>query len=146
MIRYQERSPGRRAWLVLLGACAVGWAALALAGGGWVLASVLVGMLGSIAALTMWSTGRYGNITLTDVELRAGRARIPLADIQPWGVSREGDSMGGRLVGGAYVQTIGTAVVGLTMRTGENLLVQSRDPAALRAALDDAMATFRAGD
>jgi len=143
MTRYQERSPSRRAWLILAAICVVGWSALAIADGSWVFATSLVVMLGGIAAIAMWSTGRYGNITLTDSELRVGRARIPLADIHPWGVSQEGDTMSGKIVGGAYAQTLGTAVIGLSMRRGQNVLVQSKDPAALRAALEQALTPYR---
>lgn len=145
MIRYQERSPSRRAWLVLLGICVVAWLGLFLAdtSSAWMPTSI-VGMLGVIAALTMWSTGRYGNITLTDTLLRVGRARVPLADIHPWGVSKPGEALSGKIIGGAYAQAMGTHVVGLTMRDGQTKLVQAKDPEALRAALEQALTPFRA--
>lgn len=145
MTRYQERSPSRRAWLVLLAVCTAAWLALAFSRGrAFAMATSIVGMLGVIAALTMWSTGRYGNIRLTDEELRVGRARLRLADLHPWGVSEAGERVQGRLVGGAYASTMGTHVIGLTKRTGDTVLVQTKDPEALRAALESAMAPFRA--
>lgn len=145
MIRYQERTPSRRAWLVLLGLCAAGLLGFAV----WERASLpmtapIVAVLGGVAAITMWSTGRYGNIRLTDDELRVGRARIPLAELHPWGVSRPGEQIQGRLVGGAYASTLGTHVIGLTKQDGEKVLVQSKDPEALRAALEAALTPFRA--
>ena len=48
----------------------------------------LVAMLGGIAALTMWSTGRYGNITLADTELRVGQPASSSTRSSPYGVSR----------------------------------------------------------
>ena len=145
MIRYQERSPSRRAWLILLGICVVAWLGLFLVdtSSPWMPTSI-VGMLGVIAAITMWSTGRYGNITLTDTELRVGRARVPIADINPWGVSKPGEALAGKIIGGAYAQAMGTHVVGLTMRDGQTKLVQAKDPEALRAALEEALVPFRA--
>ena len=75
VIRYQERSPSRRAWLILLGLCAAAWIGLFLVdtSSPW-MPTTIVGMLAVIAAIAMWSTGRYGNITLTDTVLRVGRA------------------------------------------------------------------------
>lgn len=145
MIRYQERSPSRRAWLILLGICVVAWLGLFLVdtSSPW-MPTTIVGMLGVIAAITLWSTGRYGNITLTDTLLRVGRARVPLADIHPWGVSKPGEALSGKIIGGAYAQAMGTHVVGLTMRDGQTKLVQAKDPEALRAALEEALVPFRA--
>ncbi|MBD8059561.1 DUF3093 family protein [Cellulomonas sp. JH27-2] len=141
MIRYQERSPSRRSWLVLLTICVVAWVGLALKS--WVLATILVGMLGGIAAITMWSTGFYGNIRLTDSDLRVGRARIKLADLYPWGVSQPGEKIEGRIIGGAYGSTLGSHVIGLSPRQGAPMLVQTKDPDALRAALEKALAPYR---
>jgi hypothetical protein len=143
MVRYEERSPSRRAWLVLLGICVAAWAALAVADGGWVFATILVGMLGLIAAITMWSTGVYGNIRLTDTTLRVGRTTVQLADLYPWGVSQPGEKVEGKIVGGAFGSTLGSRVIGLTPREGRPMLVQSKDPDALRAALEKALAPFR---
>lgn len=144
--RYAERSPGRRAWTVLLVLAVVAWTAMLLgAGGNPAPGTILTLMLGGIAALTMWSIGFYGNVTLTDEELRAGRARVRLADVQPWGVSQEGERPSGRLVGGAFASSLDRATLGLTMRTGQQIQVQTNDPAALRAALEDALEPFRTG-
>jgi hypothetical protein len=142
---YQERSPSRRAWLIFLGICASVWTALLLVSDlNPAFPTILVTMLGVIAALTMWSNGLYGNITLTETHLRAGRARIPLADLHPWGVSRPQDPQTGTLVGGAWGATMGKHVVSLTKRNGTRILVQTSDPDALRAALNDALTPFRA--
>lgn len=146
MTQYEERSPSRRAWLTLLGLCAVVWLGLLAFDPGFVLeASIIVVMLGGIGAITMWSTGRYGNIRLTDDELRVGRARIPLAELHPWGVTEPGQEVRGKIVGGAYGSTLGSRVVGLTRRDGTHVLVQSKAPDALRAALEVALTPYRAG-
>ena len=144
--RYAERSPSRRAWLVLLVLAAVAWAAMVLgADGNLAPATIITLMIGGIAALTMWSVGFYGNVTLTADELRAGRARVRLQDVQPWGVSQEGETPGGRLLGGAFASSLDRATLGLTLRSGEQVRVQTRDPAALRAALESALEPFRTG-
>ncbi|GAA3819973.1 DUF3093 family protein [Cellulomonas soli] len=146
MTRYEERSPSRRAWLTLLGACAVVWLALLVLDPGFVLeASIIVAILGGVGAVTMWSTGRYGNIRLTDSELRVGRASIPLTELHPWGVTEPGREVHGKLVGGAYGSTLGSQVVGLTRRDGTHVLVRSTAPDALRAALEAALTPYRAG-
>lgn len=145
MPRYQERSPSPRAWLVWAGLTVAAWAAFVVNdASSWLAAAGVVGMVAAIAALAMWSTGRYGNITLTDSVLRVGRVTIRLEDVHPWGVSEPGDRTGGRIVGGGYAQTMGTQLVGLTMRDGTRSLVQSRNPDALRTALDAALVPFRA--
>ncbi|WP_019135431.1 hypothetical protein [Cellulomonas massiliensis] len=144
MVRYAERSPKRRTWLVFLGVCVVAWVGFLVAdGGNPAFGTILVGMLGGITALAMWSTGVYGNVTLTETELRSGRARIPLADVQPWGVAPKGAPPVGRLVGGAFAETMGKGVLGLTLRSGEQVLVQTSDPDALRTALETALAPYR---
>lgn len=145
MNRYKERSPSRRAWLILLGVCVTVWTILLLlADLNPAFPTILVTMIGVIAALTMWSVGFFGNITLTETHLRAGRARIALADLHPWGVSRPQDKPQGKLVGGAWDVAMGMKVLGLTKRDGTQILVQTKNPDALRAALDTALTPFRA--
>jgi len=145
VIRYQERSPSPRAWLVFAVIVVVAWVALFLVDTSTIwLATSIVGMLAVIAAITMWSTGRYGNITLTDSLLRVGRARVQLSDLHPYGVSEPGETLGGKIIGGAYAQAMGTGVIGLTMRDGTRSLVQTKDPDAFRAALNEALVPFRA--
>ena len=144
MIRYEERFPSRRAWLVLLGICVVAWLGLYLLdrSATWLSTPVIL-VLGGIAALTLYSTGRYGNIALTESVLRVGRGRVQLADIHPWGVSKPGDKLAGKFIGGAYAQTMGTHVIGLTLRDGTRVLVESKNPEALRTALNEALVPFR---
>lgn len=144
MPRYTERSPSPRAWIALLVVCVVLYVGVTvLAGGNLAPGIPLVAIVGAVSALTMWSIGRYGDVTLTDDELRAGRARIRIADIDPWGVSPAGEQPQGKLVGGAFASSMNKATIGLTLRTGERVRVQTDDPAALRAALEHALEPHR---
>ncbi|WP_028046082.1 DUF3093 family protein [Cellulomonas sp. URHE0023] len=143
MVRYEERSPTRRSWLILLVVCVVGWVGLSFGEGGWVIATILVGIVGGIAAITMWSTGLYGNIRLTDSELRVGRSRVPLADLYPWGVPENAEQGRAPLAGGALAPTLGANIMELHRRNGTRFRVQSKNPDALRAALDEALTPFR---
>lgn len=144
MVLYAERSPKPRTWLIFLAFCVAVWVALTVAdGGNPAFASIIVPMLGGITALAMWSTGFYGNVTLTEAELRAGRTRLPLADLSPGGVSPEGEPPVGRLLGGAYAASMDRETLGLLLRTGERVRVQAKDPVALRAALNEALAPYR---
>ena len=143
--RYTERSPGRRAWTLLLGVCLVAWVGFWIAVGRdtWVFPTIMVGMLGGIAALTMGSTGRYGNITLTEEVLRVGRDQVALAALDPDGVSAPGERAQGKLLGGAYAPTLGRGVVGVRLRDGNTRLVATTSPDAFRAALLEALAPQR---
>jgi hypothetical protein len=141
VIRYEERFPNRRAWTIFAGCVIALWSVIALTEAGPLGATILVGMLTLIAGAAMWSTGFYGNIRLTDDELRAGRAQIPLRELDPTGVSRPGDVVRGKLVGGAYAPTLGWTVLGLRRSSGEVIRVQTRNPDALRAALEAVLST-----
>jgi hypothetical protein len=141
VIRYQEKRPTPRTWAVFLAVCATAWLVMWFADDRqWVFPTLLVGMLGGIAGLTLWSTGRYGNVTLTDSELRVGRDRIPLAEIVPASVTGPGEvSPDTPLAGGAYLPVLGTSTIGLVRRDGRPAQIQSRDPEALAAALRSAL-------
>lgn len=141
---YAERSPSRRAWLVLLVLLVALYGGITIATGDPGPGLPVVLILGAVVALAMWSTGFYGNVTLTPDELRAGRARVALADVHPWGVSPEGERPQGRLVGGAFASSMDRARLGLTLRSGERIVIQTTDPRALRTALERALEPFRA--
>lgn len=146
MTTYLERTPGARAWRVLLGLCAVGWVGLWIAvdRDTWVLPTIIVCMLGGITALTMWSSGRYGNITVSPDGLQVGRHGVALADLDPDGVSAPGERVQGTLLGGAYAPTLGRSVVGVRRRDGGMLLVATKAPDSFRAALLGALAAHGA--
>lgn len=111
--------------------------------GALAVAAAITGMVAGIAALTMWSVGRYGNITLTAHQLRVGRDRIPLEQLNPWSVSGLGAQVQGRLAGGAYAPVLGSGTVGVVRRDGQAVVVATKDPEALRQALENALAPFR---
>jgi hypothetical protein len=141
VIRYQEKRPTPRTWAVFLAVCLTAWLVMWIADDRrWVFPTLLVGMLGGIAGLTLWSTGRYGNITLTDSELRVGRDRIPLGEIDPASVTGPGGaSPSAPVVGGAYAPTLGDGTIGLVRRDGRPAQIPARDPEALAAALRAAL-------
>lgn len=141
---YEEKQISSRAWLILAAVSLISWVVLWLSKDREtaLLPTSLVGMLGGITALTLYSIGRYGDIRLTDRELRSGRDRFPLSDLVPGSVSGPGEPVRGKLVGGAYAPTLGTSVVGILHRDGRQLIVQIKDPEALRAKLSQALAAY----
>lgn len=142
---YEEKQITRRAWLILLMLCVLVWAGLMISSGGdapvW--AAFVIAIPGTIAALTLYSIGRYGNVRLTERELRSGRDRFALSDLVPGSVSGPGEPVRGKLVGGAYAPTLGTSVVGVLHRDGRQLVIQTKNPDALRAGLSQALAAYK---
>lgn len=141
-VRYAERS-SRRAWGILLGLCLVSWLGLAfLTHGGWMLATLLVGMLGGIAALTLWSVDHYGQVLLTGSHLRVGRERIPVSDIIPASLEPRGHGVDprGEIAGGAFDTTMGTDTIRFVRRDGRPVQVASRRPDELHRALESVLA------
>lgn len=147
MVRYREKRPKPRTWAGYAGICLTAWLVMWLADDRqWVFPTLLVGMLGGIAGLTLWSTGRYGNILLTDTELRVGRDRIALADVLPGSVTGpgEGPVPSGPLAGGAYLPTLGDGAIGMVRRDGRPVTVAAQDPKALATALRAALSSSAA--
>ncbi len=148
MTHYAETVLSRRSWGILVVIVAVVELGVLLYARAapdtftwWVL--LPFGIIGAIAALTMWSVGFYGNIRLTQTHLRVGRKRLALSELDPWSVSGPGEPVRGQVVGGAYAPTLGTRVVGVEDRLGRQLIVQTKDPAALRTALEAALEPYR---
>ncbi|NYD87002.1 hypothetical protein [Cellulomonas oligotrophica] len=134
-----------RAWWILLGICAAACAATIAATPGHPVDVASVPLIpGVIAAITMWSVGLYGNITLTDDTLRVGRHRLRVTDMHPYGVVPVGERVDGQIMGGAYGSTLGTNIVGIQRHDGTTALVETRDPDALRAALQQVLAPHQA--
>ncbi len=131
--RYDDGSS--RAMWILLAVCAVAWVALALASGSWVLATLLVGILGGVAAVATWSSTYYGSTRLTDTTLRAGSTRIKVADLEPAGISEPGAPVHGKLVGAGWGATSSPTAIRVVPRGKKPIWVQGRDPAALHSAL-----------
>lgn len=143
MVRFRERSGTRRRWSVLIGLCTSAWLVLWWVDDfRWVFATLLVGMFGGIAALTLWSMDRYGAITLTDDELRVGRERVAVGDIIPASLASpgEGTSPPGKLLGGAQAPALGLHTVRFFRRDGSAAGVATRDPEAFVEALRSVLA------
>jgi len=113
-----------------------------------------------IALLTLWSLRRYGRVTVTRSELRVGRERIPVHQLDrdyvyllateipalagqvpdlpdlPWDRLRSHrDARPARLLGGAYAEPIGVTSYPLMLTDGTAVAVATRDPAGLVKAL-----------
>ena len=148
MIRYRERGLGARTQTVLLVVLAAVWVWLAVAAH-WLVATAVVAFVGLLTLSVMWSTVRERRIRLTDTELRAGGRRIRLADIQRSGVSQPGDEIRPLYAGDGLLVETGSNTVDtskaleLRLRGGPRVLVWPRDPDALRAALEEALKSFR---
>lgn len=131
--RYDDGSS--RAMWILLAVCAVAWVALALASGTWVLATLLVGILGGVAAVATWSSTYYGSTRLTATTLRAGSKRIKVADLDPSSISEPGDPVRGKLFGAGWGAISSPSAIRVAARGKKPIWVQAKDPAALHAAL-----------
>lgn len=144
-MEYRERIVGGRGWLIL-GVLGVGsFTGLMLHDpDAWIQAAIIVGMIGGIAALTMWSTNVYGAIRITDTQVRVGRSKVPLAQIVPGSVEQIApEGARGRLLGGAYAAPVGTTLVRFRREPYENLLVASRRPESFADALEEALTRGR---
>ncbi|TQL01848.1 DUF3093 family protein [Cellulomonas sp. SLBN-39] len=145
MVRYQELRISARAWWILLSVTIIATGLLvASAPGEAVLVALIVLIPAVITAITMWSVGFYGNITLTDDTLRVGRHQLRVTDMHPYGVVPAGERVDGKIMGGAYGSTLGTNIVGIQRHDGTTALVETRDPDAFRTALQQVLAPHQA--
>jgi hypothetical protein len=137
---YTEHGGSWRPFLLVAGAFAVFLVLdVALPGGDvpalmWVVA--LVAVLGIVAAGTL-SARRIWTVRVDDTGLAVGRERVPLSDIDA-GHLRELDSgvdAGAPVLGGGWSLPRGRTGLPLRFADGHTVLVPTRDPAALRAAL-----------
>jgi hypothetical protein len=112
---------------------------------GWALA--LVAVLGVVAAGTV-SARRVWTVRVDgrgdDAALTVGRERVPLTEVDPAHL-RNGDGgvdAGAPVLGGGWSLPRGRAGLPLKLTDGRTVLVPTRDPAALRAALVGARGTL----
>ena len=124
---------------------------------------VVWGLVVWIVLITLWSMEFYGKVTLTRSDLRVGRDRVPLAELDPAGVRavaanrppslgrRVRSSMGDvhvptsrpvgpdgatfRYLGGSFGTPVGTDAISLPTRDGGAVRFSVRDRGALLAAL-----------
>ena len=107
----------------------------------WLVA--VVGVLG-IVAVSALSARRVWTVRVDDDRLSVGRDSVPLADIDVAHL-REVDSgvdAGAPVLGGAWSMPKGRTGLPLKLADGRTVLVPTRDPAALRAALLDSQGTL----
>jgi hypothetical protein len=108
----------------------------------WVAAIVLVlGVVaaGTISARRIW-TVRVGG-TGPDAALTVGRERVPLADVDDDDLraGTAGADVGAPVLGGGWSVPKGRTGLPLRLTDGRTVLVPTRDPAALTAALRSAL-------
>ncbi len=110
-------------------------------------APALVAVLGVVAAGTV-SARRIWTVRVDgvgdDAALTVGRERVPLADVDPAHL-RDGDGgvdAGAPVLGGGWSLPKGRTGLPLRLADGRTVLVPTRDPAALRAALVGARGTL----
>lgn len=140
-VLYRERD-GWGLLALTVAALAAGFVVDLVTGGGgahalgWLLAVLLVG---GTVAVGCYARVRAGALYLTPGALRVGREVLPLAQLDA-GMLREVDRIGGpqagaRILGGALSLPAGRAPLPLRLTDGSTVVVPSRDPDALRAAL-----------
>ena len=102
----------------------------------WVWAVAVVGVLGPVAAGTL-SARRIWTVRVDAEGLAVGRDRVPLADIDVGhlGSVHPGVDAGAPLLGGGWSPPKGRTGLPLRLTDGRTVLVPTRDPAALRAAV-----------
>ena len=110
-------------------------------------APALVAVLGVVAAGTL-SARRIWTVRVDgrgqDAALSVGRERVPLADVDPAHLrdGAGGVSAGAPVLGGSWSLPRGRTGLPLRLTDGRTVLVPTRDPAALRAALVGARGTL----
>ena len=147
MNRYVEQGGSWRPFWIVAAALAV-FVALDLALPGsdippllWLVAAVAV--LGTVAAGCL-SARRIWTVRVDADELAVGRERVPLPDVDVDHL-REVDSgvdAGAPVLGGGWSLPRGRTGLPLKLTDGRTVLVPTRDPAALRAALLTARGTL----
>ena len=102
----------------------------------WLWAFALVGVLGPVAAGTL-SARRIWTVQVDDRGLAVGRERVPLPDIDADHLAsvESGVDAGAPLLGGGWSLPKGRTGLPLRLTDGRTVLVPTRDPAALRAAV-----------
>jgi hypothetical protein len=145
--RYVEQGGSWRPFWIVAGALAV-FVALDLALPGsdippllWLVAAFAV--LGTVAAGCL-SARRIWTVRVDADELAVGRERVPLPDVDVDHL-REVDSgvdAGAPVLGGGWSLPRGRTGLPLKLTDGRTVLVPTRDPAALRAALLTARGTL----
>ncbi len=151
MTPYVEPGGSWRAFWLVAGALAVLLVLdLVLTGGdvppfGWALA--LVAVLGVVAAGTL-SARRIWTVRVdgrgADAALSVGRERVPLTDVDTAHLrdGTAGVDAGAPVLGGAWSMPKGRTGLPLRLGDGRTVLIPSRDPSALRAALVGARGTL----
>ena len=109
----------------------------------WLWALALVGVLGPVAAGTL-SARRIWTVRVDADGLAVGRERVPLTDIDADHLRNvdSGVDAGAPLLGGGWSLPKGRTGLPLKLTDGRTVLVPTRDPAALRAALVGARGTL----
>jgi hypothetical protein len=148
---YVERGGSWRTFWLVAGALAVLVVLHAVLPGGdvpapvWALA--LVAVLGIVAAGTV-SARRVWTVRVDgrgdDAALTVGRERVPLTDLDPVHLAdgAGGVDAGAPVLGGGWSLPKGRSGLPLRLTNGRTVLVPTRDPAALRAALVGARGTL----
>jgi hypothetical protein len=137
---YTEEGSSWRAFWLVLGALAVFLVLdLALPGGDlplWLWVVAVVGVLGVVALGTM-SARRVWTVRVDSAALTVGREQVPLRDIDHAHLSEvdSGVDAGAPVLGGGWSLPKGRTGLPLKLTDGRTVLVPTRDPAALRAAL-----------
>ena len=135
----EEGGTWRPFWLVL-GALVVFLVLdLALPGGDlplWLWVVAVVGVLGVVALGTL-SARRVWTVRVDEAGLAVGREQVPLRDIDLDHLSEvdAGVDAGAPVLGGGWSLPKGRTGLPLKLADGRTVLVPTRDPAALRAAL-----------
>ncbi|MGJ9412582.1 hypothetical protein ACHAAC_07710 [Aeromicrobium sp. CF4.19] len=102
-----------------------------------------------VALITVWSVNRYGSITLDGEQLRVGRERVRVEDIERDSVLRAASrppgrraaradtyaASGKRPAGGSLALPTGVGAITVTLRDGREVVLQTRDRAGLLEAL-----------
>ena len=109
----------------------------------------LVWIVAAVAALGIVATGclsarRVWTVRVDDDGLAVGRERVPLADVDAGHLRDVGSGVdaGAPVLGGGWSLPKGRTGLPLRLTGGRSVLVPTRDPAALRAALLDARGTL----
>jgi hypothetical protein len=104
----------------------------------------LVSVLGVVAAGCR-SARRMWTVRVDDVALTVGLERVPLPDVDVEHLRAVGSGVdaGAEVLGGGWSLPRGRTGLPVRLADGRTVLVPTRDPAALRAALLDARGTLR---